>query len=255
MSSMTDVLDNPVWQALTGVQSAWALRQGEAVRFVPEAAPFFAVPHLGAQAFRDLAQLVRQAPTAALVLPTRVPAPAGAEARLFLPHAIATPPGWSKTFEKPLIQMLLVAPPNARTPAGAIVELGPADLAEILDLARRAEPGPFGPRTLELGRFLGIRRDGRLVAMAGERMRLPGFTEISAVATDPTDRGRGLGGALTAELARRIRATGSHPFLHVFPDNPAAPLYRRLGFVERASLTVTWFRLNDDCAPDAGLPR
>lgn len=229
---MADVLNNPIWHALTGPQAAWALRRGHAVRFIPEAAPFFALDDLGADGLHDLAGLVRQAPGAA-----------GLEARLFLMQPIATPPGWRKTFETPLAQMLLLDVPRAKTLDEPILELGPDGTADILALAKRAEPGPFGPRTRELGTFLGIRRKGRLVAMAGERMRLPGFTEISAIATDPEHRGRGYGGALTAALATRIQATGAVPFLHVFPDNPAAALYRTLGFSERRSLIVTWLQL------------
>lgn len=240
---MTGILDNPIWHALTGPQAAWALRRGHAVRFMPEAAPFFALDDLGADGLLDLAELVRQEPAAPLVLPSHVPAAAGLEARLFLPRAVSTPPGWRKTFEKPLVQMLLLDVPRAKTLDEPIIELGPDDAADILALAKRAEPGPFGPRTRELGTFLGIRRKGQLVAMAGERMRLPGFTEISAIATDPEHRGRGYGGALTAALATRIQATGAVPFLHVFPDNPAAALYRALGFSERRSLTVTWLQL------------
>lgn len=229
---MADILDNPIWHALTGAQSAWALRRGHAVRFVPEAAPFFALDDPGADGLLDLAALVRQTPGAA-----------GLEARLFLTEPIPTPPGWRKTFEKPLAQMLLTDTPRPGAIDEPIVELGPDDDAEILALARRAEPGPFGPRTRELGTFLGIRRQGKLVAMAGERLRLPGFTEISAIATDPAHRARGFGGALTAALAAHIRAAGAMPFLHVFPDNPAAALYRALGFSERRSLIVTWLQL------------
>ena len=111
----------------------------------------------------------------------------------------------------------------------------------MLQLAAQAQPGPFGPRTPELGTYFGVFEGDRLVAMAGERFRLPGHTEISAVATHPEFRGRGYGRTLTIALANRIRAGGRTPFLHVFADNrPASTLYGSLGFVVRRDLFVVW---------------
>ena len=111
------------------------------------------------------------------------------------------------------------------------VALTETDVPEILDLVERAQPGPFRKRTIELGRYLGIRRDGRLVAMAGERFRLPGWTEVSAVCTDPDFRGAGLGARLTLAVAAGILERGELPFLHAAADNDAAiRLYERLGF-------------------------
>jgi predicted GNAT family acetyltransferase len=111
----------------------------------------------------------------------------------------------------------------------------------MMELARTTKPGPFGPRTHELGAYIGIRRDGRLVGMAGERFRLQGHTEISAVAVDPSWRGQGFGRALTAALASAIRRAGKIPLLHVFADNtPALKLYESIGFTTRAELTIVW---------------
>lgn len=235
------ILDNPIWHALTGPMARWAVREGKAVRFAPDAAPFFALEAVSAESLRDLAHLVRRTPGTPMILPRHVPTPATAEARLFLEEAIATPAGWVKTFEKPLLQMWLQEHAVRQVPD--VVDLSRDDATDIVELARRAEPGPFGPRTPEIGAFVGIRRGGRLVAMAGERIRLPGFVEISAIATDPEHRGRGYGAAVTAALAARIRDAGAVPFLHVFAANPAASLYRRLGFSERRQLVVTWLRL------------
>jgi predicted GNAT family acetyltransferase len=109
--------------------------------------------------------------------------------------------------------------------------LGPADVPEMLDLVARTRPGPFLPRTIELGGYLGIRRDGALAAMAGERLRPPGWTEISAVCTDPAFRGNGLASRLTLAVAAAITARGEQPFLHAASDNAAAlRLYASLGF-------------------------
>jgi ribosomal protein S18 acetylase RimI-like enzyme len=115
-----------------------------------------------------------------------------------------------------------------------IIRLGSADVPEMLDLVGRTRPGPFRPRTMELGTYLGIRRAGALVAMAGERLRLSGFTEISAVCTDEAWRGHGFGARLTLAVAAGIRARGEVPFLHAVAGNAGAiRLYERLGFEHR----------------------
>ena len=217
-------LNNPVWHALAGPQANWAERKGRAVRFVPGAAPFFAIDRAETQAYADLPGLLGGA----------------AEARMFRPRAEATPKGWRKTFEKPILQMIL--PATVRLPPDAPgYALGRGDLADMMELALATKPGPFEPRTHELGAFIGIRRDGRLVAMAGERFRLSRHTEISAVAVDPSQRGRGYGRALTAALAAGIREMGKIPLLHVFADNTAAlKLYQSIGFATRAELTIVW---------------
>ena len=117
--------------------------------------------------------------------------------------------------------------------------LGPSDVPEMLHLTEQTQPGPFGPRTHELGQYIGIRVDGALVAMAGERMRLDGAVEISAVCVSPDHRGKGYAAFLVAWLVRKLRAEGSTPFLHVFTDNPAIALYERLGFRTRKTLRLT----------------
>ena len=108
----------------------------------------------------------------------------------------------------------------------------------MVALAEAARPGPLGRRTVLLGHYVGVRRDGRLVAMAGERFRLQGHLELSAICVDPEWRGMGFGSGLTRYLAHRARAHGEIPFLHVFPENAAMMVYARLGFRERAWLWV-----------------
>lgn len=227
-------LDNPVWHALGGPQAAFAVKRPHARRFDPEVAPFFAIEEPSERAYRDIGDLLGASP----------------EARLFRPEAEPAPPGWSKSFEKPIVQMIL--PPAVALPSvpSAIIELGPGDRPAMIELAERTKPGPFAARTPELGTFLGLHDGGRLVAMAGERLRLPGWVEISAVAVDPEYRGRGYGKALTAALASRIRAASQMPFLHVYSDIPAFGLYKAMGFVPRTTLTVIWLAPRKDTGED-----
>jgi predicted GNAT family acetyltransferase len=116
----------------------------------------------------------------------------------------------------------------------ALIELGTPDSAEMIELTAMTKPGPFSTRTHELGTYLGIRKDGKLVAMAGERLKVPGHTEVSAVCTHPEHTGKGYAGDLMAEVMKRIRERGETPFLHVRQDNGRAiEVYKRLGFRQR----------------------
>ncbi len=157
--------------------------------------------------------------------------------------AAAPPPDWEPVFVLEGRQMLWSGGgPSGAADAG-VVELGAADVPDMLDLIARTRPGPFRPRTRELGTYLGIRDGGRLVAMAGERLRPPGWTEISAVCTDPEARGRGHAARLVGALADRVLARGERPFLHVAEKNAAAiALYERLGFTSRKHVTFRGFR-------------
>ena len=123
-----------------------------------------------------------------------------------------------------------------------IVRLTDADAPEMLALARLTEPGPFLSRTHQMGTFVGIRIDGRLAAMAGERFRFPGHTEVSGVCTHPDFRGRGLARRLSAAVAAGIEARGERPFLHAWKTNRAAiALYESLGFEIRTEVDVRVF--------------
>jgi predicted GNAT family acetyltransferase len=126
------------------------------------------------------------------------------------------------------------ANPSSSENTPALVELGTQDSPEMIELTALTKPGPFGPRTHELGTYLGIRLQGKLVAMAGERLKVPGHTEVSAVCTHPEHTGKGYAAVLMAEVMRRIRKRGETPFLHVRADNERAiKIYKRLGFRER----------------------
>jgi ribosomal protein S18 acetylase RimI-like enzyme len=210
------VLDNPCWAALSGAQARFADRHGRAARYQRDVSPFYA--------FADPADPRAWADMAALVAP-------GEE--FWVPVGPDTvPPGWELVVKGDAVQMsghevYAEADPEAIT-------LTAADVPEMIDLVKRTEPGPFLPRTIELGTYVGIRRDGALVAMAGERMHPPGWTEISAVCTDPAYRGQRLATRLVETVIAGIRGRGEVPFLHTQGSNTAAiNLYRRMGFKPR----------------------
>lgn len=216
---MTDtaVLDNPVWHALHGAHAPLARRRGRAAAYDPEVSIFAGLAGRGPEDWADVRALVGPGGVAAL-LDRDVPGDLRMVMEVPCHQMVAE--GWAP-----------VADPDA-------LVLGPADVPEMLDLTKRTKPGPFEARTIELGTYVGLRVDGRLVAMAGERMHPPGFTEISAVCTDPEFTGRGYAGRLMSTVGAGILARGETPFLHVALDNPARHLYERLGFAVRRDITV-----------------
>lgn len=226
-SATTRLLDWPVQSALTGGNASLAQRNTLALRYPPDIAPFGAVADETVEAFEALASLT----------------PAGSRIALVGPDAVAVPAGFAIERQIPIVQMILIGPAPAEATAGPVpVLLGTPDVAEMMDIAGRTRPGPFGPRTIELGTYLGIRIDGSLVAMAGERMRFDRFVEISAVCVDPGHRGKGYAALLMRRLARGIQARGLTPILHVLEDNHVAiALYRMLGFEARRTLSLTVF--------------
>jgi ribosomal protein S18 acetylase RimI-like enzyme len=210
-------LDNPLWTALAGPQAHLAVRHGSAARFPADVSPFVAIAG-SASSWDDLAALTGDGET--LVLPDAPDEP---------------PPGWELVGAIPGVQMEGSGLDVAGDPEA--VRLGPADVPEMLDLVARTRPGPFLPRTIALGTYLGIRRDGALAAMAGERMRPPGWSEISAVCTDPGYRGQGLAGRLVRAVGQVIRERGDVPFLHAAADNVGGiRLYEQLGFTLRRKI-------------------
>ncbi|MCS0603823.1 GNAT family N-acetyltransferase [Streptomyces sp. LP11] len=207
------LLDNPALASLTGPHAHFAERYGRILRYPLDVSPWLALPdEPDARDWADLAAL----------------AGPGAEVPL-LAFRGSVPADWEITFHAAGVQLVddgLVTAPDEEA-----VRLGPADVPEMLDLVARTEPGPFLPRTVELGTYLGIRRDGALIAMAGERLHPPGHTEISAVCTDPAFRGQGLATRLILAVAHGIRERGETPFLHTGARNTnAIRLYEALGF-------------------------
>jgi predicted GNAT family acetyltransferase len=148
-----------------------------------------------------------------------------------------TPGGWTVIRTFGVTQM--VAESTSGADWAESVPLGAEDVPEMVELVAQTEPGPFLKRTVELGDYLGVRQDGMLVAMAGERLRLEGWTEISAVCTLPAYRGRGLASALMAALIAGIERRGERAFLHVMSTNTdAIRLYEELGFRVRQTATI-----------------
>ena len=203
------VLDDPAWSSLTGVDSRFAQVHGDAIRYDPEISVWAAMS--GSDAWDDLASLLGPGGTAAF---------AGAP---------EPPEGWTEFLRLPGLQMVGSAF-EPRTDA-EVVPLGAEHVDAMVDLVARTEPGPFTRRTYELRGYRGVIRDGALVAMAGERMHPAGFTEISAVCTDPSARGQGLATRVMRAVAAGIVDRGDVPFLHVARSNEAAVrLYESLGF-------------------------
>ncbi|WP_239161603.1 GNAT family N-acetyltransferase [Acrocarpospora phusangensis] len=222
---MSHILDNPVWESLSGPHASFAERRGGVARYPVDMSPFLAMA--GDPTADDWDAI------AALAGPgTIVAAPLGRS---------QPPPAWEIVQVVPGVQLsgeAVWGEPDAEA-----VRLTAADVPDMLDLTAHTQPGPFLPRTIEMGDYLGIRRNGALVAMAGERLHPPGWTEISAVCTDPAHRGQGLATRLILAVAAGIRSRGETPFLHAAAHNPAIPLYESLGFTLRRHTTFNALRV------------
>lgn len=211
-------LENVIWQALTTRQAHFAEGGEGARRFIREVTLLSAFPEPNDEGYDALARLVGPNGTAGV----------------FLNDPYQERLGWEYVAGAALTQMICKnghARPGNLQRSPQIVELGDKDSPDMLELTALTKPGPFGPRTHKLGYYVGIRDHGKLVAMSGERLKVPGHTEVSAVCTHPDYLGKGYAGALMLEVMRGIRNRGETPFLHVRSDNARAiALYERLGF-------------------------
>ena len=218
-----DPLDHPIASALNTRQRALAEGSGRALRFPPAIAPFADMVDMSAESFAALGALM-----------------SGSEiAVLFTPDAVTAPPEFKILLAETGEQMIGTPAESAISGMEAVV-LGAADVPAMMELTQLTKPGPFSARTHELGTFLGVRINGQLVAMAGERMKPANYTEITAVCVHPDHRGRGYAQMLLGAVARQIAARGEIPFLHVFTSNASAiALYRRQGMEVRRRLHVT----------------
>lgn len=218
------VLDHPARAALLGPHAHLAERRGRVLRYPVDVSPFLAFPADPQEAdWRDLAELAGPGATVALA-------------------GVPVPRGWEIVSSGAGVQMVDDGVVTAPDPEAVV--LGAADVPDMLALVERTRPGPFGPRTFEMGTYLGVRHHGRLIAMAGERLHPPGWTEISAVCTDPGHRGRGLATRLVRAIAAGVRERGETPFLHAAATNVTAiRLYESLGFRLRRTSTFGTVRV------------
>jgi ribosomal protein S18 acetylase RimI-like enzyme len=215
-------LDNPAYAALSGTHSRFAQRNGRALRYAADIAPFLALPSEASRTdWRDAIELVPPRTVAATIHDGSP-----------LPDSLKV----THTFE--LVQM--IAEDALEVDDREAITLGSVDVPEMLELVRMTDPGPFLQRTIELGKYVGIRRDGALVAMAGERLRFDGWTEISAVCTAPRYRGHGLASRLVSTLVADIQDRSDRVFLHVVIANAnAIRLYEGLGFRARRGRIIS----------------
>ncbi len=215
-------LDDPIWNALTSAHRSMARAKGRALRYAPDVSPLAALRDLSEDAFDDLRALAQ----------------AGEELALFTIEPVNVPPGWQIVRERFIDQMVCTELAPFDSPP--LLALRDDDVPEMLALAAATQPGPFLSGTIRMGQYFGIRSaDGRLVAMTGQRLALSGFTEISAVCTDPDFRGRGFARSLISRLAARVLGEGKIPFLHVKTENAAKIVYEKLGFRVRRPIRFT----------------
>ncbi len=218
-------LSDTVWSSLTGVHAHLAVGDDVVRRYPEDVSPFAAVRSWDKPGVWDA---VREmvGPGGEFPLPS---------------DDVVVPEGWETVFRLDGVQLVETPRLESRADDEAVA-LGADDVEEMLALVELSRPGPFLPRTYVLGRYVGIRRDGRLVAMAGERIQPEGWTEISAVTTHPEYRGLGLAARLIRDVAHGIHERGARAYLHTTADNPAIALYERLGFELRQKVVFGTLR-------------
>lgn len=219
------VLDNPAHAALAGPHAYLAEQYGAALRYPVDVAPYAALP--GQPDPRDWADLAMLTGPGALLR--------------FAGAPTSVPDGWEIARH---VRLQMIGASVSAVHSADVIPLTATDVPDMVTLVADTDPGPFLARTIELGSYLGVRHDGVLVAMAGERLRPPGWTEISAVCTRPAYRGQGLARNLVLALATEIHARGENAFLHVSADNRRAiALYESLGCEPRRLTTFVEARV------------
>jgi ribosomal protein S18 acetylase RimI-like enzyme len=219
----THVLDNPIWNSLTGSNQAFSLGNAQARYFNRDIAPFTGLKN---NALEELDQLLDFLPATQSNV-------------LFIPHEIEVSRHWKIVFKKALLQMVF-DDDNVIVPAVAgLTPLTYHHVDEMLALTAQTKPGPFFKQTIEFGNYMGVFRNNRLAAMTGQRLQPGQYTEISAVCTHPNHVGKGYAAKLILDQVNKIRSVNRVPFLHLFADNtPAYNLYKKLGFKVRKELLV-----------------
>lgn len=216
-------LDNMVWNALAGPQAHLGSSNGRARKFDPDIAIFAAVER-PTESLDGLSGIIAKGERAGLVATGPAPVPAEFE----------------QVAQGEVVQLTAERFAPIATGGVRFRDLTTADVPQMVELVALTRPGPFGPRTIEMGRYVGVFDGGQLIAMTGERLRLDGFGEVSAVCTHPDYQGRGLAKALVSVIGSEIVGRGEVPFLQAYVSNAAAiATYTRLGFAPRRNLTFT----------------
>jgi ribosomal protein S18 acetylase RimI-like enzyme len=219
--------DNPVWQALSSHQAHFNMGSNSLMFFPANVSPFVGMQHWDE---RDWPELMNNLP-------------ANRPFSVMIARQVQLPENLEIVFTCPLYQMCCFKLIPSFNRGLVIRKLGYEDVPQMLDLTSRTKPGPFLEKTIDMGGYYGIFEQGMLVSLAGERLRLNGFTEISAICTDPSRLGRGYASVLTSHVAQSIFVSGEIPFLHVKTDNlRAIEVYRRVGFEVRTEVYFAIFR-------------
>lgn len=217
MENLT-VLDHPIWHALTTEQRVLAEANDPAFRYPHDIGPFCALQHQNQQAYDALLPIVAEQE----------------QVVLFLNEPPEVQAGWQLDVSGLLTQMVFIADQAPDISVANVETLSEQDIPDMLALTRLTQPGPFRKRTIELGTYVGIRQEGQLIAMAGERLKTEHYTEISAVCVHPEAQGKGYAKAVMTQVIHHILKAGKTPFLHSRPDNQSAlRVYEALGFKTR----------------------
>jgi predicted GNAT family acetyltransferase len=217
-------LDQAIWTALTSTQAHLGIGDSLARRYHPDVAPFAALAEETPAAYQALHQILQPDEQVALL----------SQDPLAPIDALQTTPMGT------IHQMVATRRETGSADERDVLRLSKVDVPDMLALTQKTKPGPFGKRTHEMGNYIGIRDQGHLIAMAGERTRIDGYVEISAVCVDDEWRGKGLAGRLMTILRREIEQRRQTPYLHVFSNNRSAiGLYERLGFEVRRTFLLT----------------
>jgi hypothetical protein len=218
-------LDNPVLYALTGKQAELAIKKNNVLMYKPGVFIMVGTPDTSETTIKDLSELVPSEGFAG-----------------FMGFKPKMEPYFKQQFTVQAYQMVSESVPKYNEVD--YVKLGMPDVKEMMELVDLTKPGsPFFPGMFQLGKYIGVKEDGKLVAMAGERVKLDGYTEIALVCTHPDYRRKGYAAALSSVLMKEIFDSGEKPFLHVMTHNvPAIKLYEKLGFVTRTEYPITSYQ-------------
>ena len=212
---MEHVLDNPIWHALNTRHARLNIGSDQVKYFDESVSPFVALDAWDATDLSVMEDVL----------------PEGRSFYVLIPRKVSIPDSFEQLYTTPIYQMVCQAFQPQFLTEQAVLEMGYADVEEMITLTALTRPGPFSTNTMSFGRYIGIREGTRLAAMAGERMKVPRYTEVSAVCTHPDFLGKGYASHLMSILCAAIIERGETPFLHVRADNPRAiRAYERLGF-------------------------